>query len=73
MAHGRCRRQRWIAEGTSDSIRYAQLSTAVPRLESSPAQTIAPKVSPWNGASGASITEAGTPKTVAFDGSLIAQ
>lgn len=73
MAHGRCRRQGWIAEGTSDSISHVQLAAAMPRLESSPAQKIAPRVSPWNGASGVSITEAGASKTVAFDGSLIAQ
>jgi hypothetical protein len=52
---------------------HVQLAAAMPRLESSRAQKIAPRVSPWNGASGASITEAGASKTVAFDGSLIAQ
>jgi hypothetical protein len=73
MAHGRCRRQGWIVEGTSGSISYVQLAAAMARLESSCAQTIAPKVSPWNWASGASITEAGAPKSVAFAGSLVAQ
>jgi hypothetical protein len=52
---------------------HVQLAAAMPRLESFPAQKIAPRVSPWNGASGASITGAGASQTVAFDGPLVAQ
>jgi hypothetical protein len=73
MAHGRCRRQGWIVEGTSDSISDAQLTAAMSRPESSCAQKIATKISPWNAASWASITEAEATKSVAFDGSLVAQ
>ena len=52
---------------------HMQLAAAMPRGESSTAQKIAPRVSPWNGASEASITEAGASQTVAFDGPLVAQ
>jgi len=73
MAHGRCRRQGWIAEGTSDSISDVQLAAAMPSPGVLLRSDDCTRVSPWNGASRASITEAGAPKSVAFDGSLIAQ